>query len=40
MVSRVMRDLTAQGLIEERDGQLILLDPEAFRRHGDMDAPT
>jgi CRP/FNR family cyclic AMP-dependent transcriptional regulator len=40
MVSRVMRDLTAQGLIEERDGQLILLDPEAFRRHGDMDAAT
>ncbi|MBP6637678.1 MAG: Crp/Fnr family transcriptional regulator, partial [Sulfuritalea sp.] len=31
MVSRVMRDLSAQGLIEERDGQLILLDPEAFR---------
>lgn len=38
MVSRVMRDLATQGLIEERDGQLILLDPEAFRRHGDMDA--
>ena len=37
MVSRVMRDLSAQGLIEERDGQLILLDPEAFRRHGDVD---
>ncbi|MBI5108665.1 MAG: Crp/Fnr family transcriptional regulator [Rhodocyclales bacterium] len=37
MVSRVMRDLAAQGLIEERDGQLILLDPEAFRRHGDVD---
>lgn len=37
MVSRVMRDLTTQGLIEEKDGQLVLLDPEAFRRHGDMD---
>ncbi|MBP6636259.1 MAG: winged helix-turn-helix domain-containing protein, partial [Sulfuritalea sp.] len=37
MVSRVMRDLSAQGLIEELDGQLILLDPEAFRRHGDVD---
>ena len=37
MVSRVMRDLAMQGLIEERDGQLILLDPEAFRRHGDVD---
>jgi CRP/FNR family cyclic AMP-dependent transcriptional regulator len=37
MVSRVMRDLAVQGLIEERDGQLILLDPEAFRRHGDVD---
>ena len=37
MVSRVMRDLSAQGLIEERDGQLILLDPEAFRRHGDVE---
>ena len=40
MVSRVMRDLAAQGLIEERDGQLILLDPEAFRRHGDADSST
>ena len=40
MVSRVMRDLAAQGLIEERDGQLILLDPEAFRRHGDVDTST
>ncbi len=38
MVSRVMRDLTAQGLIEERDGQLILPDPAAFKRHGEMDA--
>jgi CRP/FNR family cyclic AMP-dependent transcriptional regulator len=40
MVSRVMRDLAVQGLIEERDGQLILLDPEAFRRHGDVDPAT
>lgn len=38
MVSRVMRDLTAQGLIEERDGQVILPDPAAFKRHGEMDA--
>lgn len=40
MVSRVMRDLTAQGLILEHDGQLILLDLAAFRRHGDVDAST
>jgi CRP/FNR family cyclic AMP-dependent transcriptional regulator len=38
MVSRVMRDLTAQGLIHEQDGQLILIDLAAFRRHGDVDA--
>lgn len=38
MVSRVMRDLTAQGLVEERDGQLILVDLAAFKRHGDGDA--
>lgn len=38
MVSRVMRDLTAQGLIEERDGQVILPDPAAFKRHGELDA--
>lgn len=37
MVSRVMRDLTAQGLIQEHDGQLILVDLAAFRRHGDID---
>jgi CRP/FNR family cyclic AMP-dependent transcriptional regulator len=37
MVSRVMRDLTAQGLIHEQDGQLILVDLAAFRRHGDLD---
>ena len=37
MVSRVMRDLTAQGLIHEHDGQLILVDLAAFRRHGDLD---
>jgi CRP/FNR family cyclic AMP-dependent transcriptional regulator len=36
MVSRVMRDLTAQGLIHEQDGQLILVDLAAFRRHGDV----
>ncbi len=35
MVSRVMRDLTAQGLIQERDGQLFLVDLNAFKRHGD-----
>lgn len=40
MVSRVMRDLMAQGLIEERDGQLILSDPAAFKRHGEMDAAS
>jgi CRP/FNR family cyclic AMP-dependent transcriptional regulator len=38
MVSRVMRDLTAQGLIQEQDGQLILIDLEAFKRHGDGEA--
>lgn len=38
MVSRVMRDLTAQGLIHEQDGQLILVDLAAFRCHGDLDA--
>ena len=38
MVSRVMRDLTAQGLIQEHDGQLILVDLAAFRRHGDLTA--
>ncbi len=38
MVSRVMRDLMAQGLILERDGQLILVDLEAFKRHGDVAA--
>jgi CRP/FNR family cyclic AMP-dependent transcriptional regulator len=40
MVSRVMRDLTAQGLIQEHEGQLILVDLAAFRRHGDLDALT
>jgi CRP/FNR family cyclic AMP-dependent transcriptional regulator len=35
MVSRVMRDLTAQGLIQEQDGQVILIDLEAFKRHAD-----
>ena len=38
MVSRVMRDLTAHGLIHEQDGQLILVDLAAFRRHGDVAA--
>jgi CRP/FNR family cyclic AMP-dependent transcriptional regulator len=38
MVSRVMRDLMAQGLIQEHDGQLLLFDLEAFKRHGDLDA--
>ena len=38
MVSRVMRDLTTQGLIHEQDGQLILVDLGAFRRHGDLDS--
>jgi len=38
MVSRVMRDLTAQGLIHEQDGQLILVDLAAFRRHGDPES--
>ncbi|MCK9388041.1 MAG: cyclic nucleotide-binding domain-containing protein [Sulfuritalea sp.] len=32
MVSRVMRDLLAQGLIQECDGQLILVDLVAFRK--------
>ncbi len=34
MVSRVMRDLMAQGLIHEQDGQLVLVDLVAFKRHG------
>ena len=34
MVSRVMRDLMAQGLIQGQDGQLILVDLAAFKRHG------
>jgi CRP/FNR family cyclic AMP-dependent transcriptional regulator len=38
MVSRVMRDLAAQGLIEEVDGRLVINDPSAFKRHGEMDA--
>ncbi|NJD36416.1 MAG: cyclic nucleotide-binding domain-containing protein [Betaproteobacteria bacterium] len=38
MVSRVMRDLTAQGLIHEQDGQLILVELAAFRRHGNVEA--
>jgi CRP/FNR family cyclic AMP-dependent transcriptional regulator len=38
MVSRVMRDLTVQGLIQERDGQVVLVDLEVFKRHGDVDA--
>jgi CRP/FNR family cyclic AMP-dependent transcriptional regulator len=38
MVSRVMRDLTTQGFIQEQDGQLILVDLAAFKRHGDVDA--
>lgn len=37
MVSRVMRDLVAQGHILERDGQLILVDLTAFKRHGGSD---
>ena len=40
MVSRVMRDLTAQGLIQEHEGQLILVDLAAVRRHGALDAVT
>ncbi len=40
MVSRVMRDLTAQGLIQEHEGQLILVDLAAFRRHGDIDTDS
>ena len=39
MVSRVMRDLIAQGHVQERNGQWILVDLAAFKRHGDMDAP-
>jgi CRP/FNR family cyclic AMP-dependent transcriptional regulator len=38
MVSRVMRDLTAQGFIQERNGQLILVDLAAFKGHGDISA--
>ncbi len=34
MVSRVMRDLMTQGLIHEQDGQLVLVDLVAFKRHG------
>jgi len=34
MVSRVMRDLMTEGLIQELDGQLILVDLAAFKRHG------
>jgi len=37
MVSRVMRDLMAQGFVQEQDGQLILIDLAAFRRHGVVD---
>jgi len=37
MVSRVMRDLVTQGLIQEHDGQLVLVDLAAFKRHGDVD---
>jgi len=40
MVSRVMRDLLAQGLIQERDGQLILVDLSVFKRHGDIAATS
>lgn len=40
MVSRVMRDLLAHGLVQEQDGQLILVDLEAFGRRGDVDATT
>ena len=40
MVSRVMRDLTAHGLVHERDGQLILVDLDAFKRHGDNAAAS
>lgn len=38
MVSRVMRDLMAQGFVREQGGQLILIDLAAFRRHGVADA--
>lgn len=34
MVSRVMRDLANHGLIHEQDGQLVLTDPAALKRHG------
>ena len=40
MVSRVMRDLTAQGHIHECDGQLILVDLPPFKRGGDADGAT
>lgn len=40
MVSRVMRDLTIQGHIQERNGQLILADLAAFKRHGDADVAS
>lgn len=40
MVSRVMRDLTAQGHIHESNGQLILVDLPAFKRNGDADAAS
>lgn len=33
MVSRVMRDLHAQGLVREHNGQLVLVDLDAFKRH-------
>jgi CRP-like cAMP-binding protein len=33
MVSRVMRDLHAQGLVREDNGQLVLVDLDAFKRH-------
>jgi CRP/FNR family cyclic AMP-dependent transcriptional regulator len=33
MVSRVMRDLHAQGLVKEENGQLVLVDLGAFKRH-------
>ena len=39
MVSRVMRDLVAQGHVQERNGQWILVDLAAFKRHGGTDAP-
>ncbi len=39
MVSRVMRDLVAQGHVQECNGQWILVDLASFKRHGGMDAP-